>query len=96
MRRLDSMCSVLEAGSLGGRVPDAVRLTALLGPWPAPAAVELGGVAPALGADTPGDTLGGLPIVALRVALAPGLDVLVGHRGVLPAGVRIRAGYAFP
>ena len=37
-----------------------------------------------------------LTVVPLQIALAPGLDVLVGHRGVLPAGVRIRAGDALP
>ena len=88
--------SARNAGGPEPRVPGPAGGTVLLQARLALAAICRGRALAALRAEPQGDTLGGLPIVALRVALAPGLDVLVGHRGVLPAGVRIRAGDAFP
>ena len=76
------------AGAVGGPLLRGARL--------APGAVRRRRALAALDAKPLGAAFGGLTVVPLQIALAPGLDVLVGHRGVLPAGVGIRAGDALP
>ena len=97
-RLLPALRAQALGGTLGGApvVACAVGGTFLPGAGLALAAQGRGRLLLAFQAQTLGAALGGAPVVALQVARAPDLEVLVGHRGVLPAGVGIQAKDARP
>ena len=68
----------------------------LLGARLALAAMRRGRALPAFEAKALRAAPGGSAVVALQVSGAPGLDVLLGHHGVLPDEVGVRARDARP
>ena len=76
------------AGAVGG--------PALLGARLALTAMGRGRALPTLEAQAPGPALRDSAVVALQVPRASERDVLLGHRGVLPTGVGMRARDARP
>ncbi len=76
--------------------PVAVGGPPLPGARLALAAMGRGRALPALEAQATGAALGGSPVVALQIAHALGLDVLPGHRDVLPAVIGVQRADARP
>ena len=97
-RPLPALRAQALGGTLGGApvMACAVGGPPLLGARLALAAMRRGRALPAFEAKALRAALGGSAVVALQVSGAPGLDVLLGHRGVLPAEVGVRARDARP